>query len=68
MFARHKMLTGLVLCAALLAACATSSSRQSTAQQLTTIMAGDQRTKPTGRAMSTAIPRRHCCSSASVRR
>ena len=45
MFARHKLLSGVLLCAALLAACATSSSRQSTAQQLTTIMAGDQRSE-----------------------
>ena len=45
MFSRHKMLTGLLLCSALLAACATSSSRQSTAQQLTTIIAGDQRSE-----------------------
>ena len=45
MFARHKVITGLLLCAALLAACATSSSRQSTAQQLTTILAGDQRSE-----------------------
>ena len=45
MFARHRMITGLLLCAALLAACATSSSRQSTAQQLTAIMAGDQRSE-----------------------
>jgi predicted methyltransferase len=44
MLARHKVITGL-LCAALLAACATSSSRQSTAQQLTTILAGDQRSE-----------------------
>jgi predicted methyltransferase len=44
MFARHKVITGL-LCAALLAACATSSSRQSTAQQLTAILAGDQRSE-----------------------
>ena len=42
MFARHQVITGL-LCAALLAACTTGSSRQSTAQQLTSIMAGDQR-------------------------
>jgi predicted methyltransferase len=45
MFARHRLITWLLLCAALLAACATSSSRQSTAQQLTTILAGDQRSE-----------------------
>jgi predicted methyltransferase len=45
MFARHKVITGLLLCAALLAACATSSSRQNTAQQLTSILAGDQRSE-----------------------
>jgi predicted methyltransferase len=44
MLARHKVIAGL-LCAAVLAACATSSSRQSTAQQLTNILAGDQRTE-----------------------
>jgi predicted methyltransferase len=45
MFTRHRLITWLLLCAALLAACATSSSRQSTAQQLTTILAGDQRSE-----------------------
>ncbi|HEY2809460.1 MAG TPA: hypothetical protein VGI91_11770 [Steroidobacteraceae bacterium] len=40
---RRKVITGLLLSVALLAACATSSSRQSTAQQLTSILAGDQR-------------------------
>jgi predicted methyltransferase len=45
MLARHKVLTGLLLCAAVLAACATMSTRQSTAQQLTTILAGDQRSE-----------------------
>jgi predicted methyltransferase len=44
MLARHRVITGL-LCAAVLAACATSSTRQSTAQQLTTILAGDQRSE-----------------------
>ena len=42
MLTRHKVITGLLLSAALFA-CATSSSRQSTAQVLTTILAGEQR-------------------------
>ncbi|MBS0580014.1 MAG: class I SAM-dependent methyltransferase [Proteobacteria bacterium] len=37
------MLSALLLSLALLGACATSSSRQSTAQELTNILAGDQR-------------------------
>jgi predicted methyltransferase len=45
MSARRKLITGLLLSVALLAACATSSSRQSTAQQLTSILAGDQRSE-----------------------
>jgi len=44
MFARRQVITGLLLSVAL-AACATSSSRQSTAQQLTSILAGDQRSE-----------------------
>jgi predicted methyltransferase len=45
MSARRKLITGLLLSVALLAACATSSSRQSTAQQLTSLLAGDQRSE-----------------------
>lgn len=43
MLARPKMISALLLSLVLLGACATSSSRQSTAQDLTNILAGDQR-------------------------
>jgi predicted methyltransferase len=43
MFAKPKLAAGVV-CAVVLAACATTSSRQSTAEDLTGILAGNQRT------------------------
>jgi predicted methyltransferase len=43
MFAKHKIMVGVLAGAALLAACATTSSRQTTAEELTSILAGDQR-------------------------
>lgn len=43
MFGKHKMIVGTLFGVALLAACATTSSRQTTAEELTVILAGDQR-------------------------
>lgn len=43
MFGKHRMIVGTLFGVALLAACATTSSRQTTAEELTVILAGDQR-------------------------